>query len=349
MLPSIIGIRGLGKLVANATSSQPSRASVDELVRLCWRMSEAYLRVQAARGHLDCRFFGLSIDDLAQDCIADLFQRDTAGIFIQLASYACREELTETTPDADALSAMRRLVSSKTHDQLCRLYQLHDPMLSKLVRNLKNAARSSGMWCLDGSNGEVWVNPYSKSGHDASLPWMPPEIMELHLGQILPAGSNVKTILAACADVLRDQEEYRKGFRVVGLALLIRSLMLAGMCPKGDSPAVGDRLAPGELQALLRASIERTRKRTAPYYVGGGRIDRTVYDCYLAITETILSAQFIAENGERMSLFSLLKSAHPGLTLEEYRSNHRVTIEHLLKIAREDFLKNVKTEVSEGD
>jgi len=79
--------------LAEHAEAIPRRRSTTELVNFCHRMALAYLHVKAANGHFDASRFGLTINDVAYDAIADVFQRDASGCFVVIRSFVERSAL----------------------------------------------------------------------------------------------------------------------------------------------------------------------------------------------------------------------------------------------------------------
>ena len=103
----------------------PDRHAVNSLVERCFKMALAYLHHRLRKGSLTDHQFGISNEDLALDCIAELYQRDEQGAFIVITQYF--ENLDWRTQSEDALAvALRRLVFSKVNEGLFRSYREED-------------------------------------------------------------------------------------------------------------------------------------------------------------------------------------------------------------------------------
>ena len=125
------------KVVADSTV----RPAVIEIVALFHHIALVYLRHKDAAGGLKLANLGLSVEDLALDCIAGLFERDQAGRFPVLARYY--EEIQWQTLDEVTLSgATRRLVFSAVNQELYRNYREADPTLHRIVE-LRDICNSS--------------------------------------------------------------------------------------------------------------------------------------------------------------------------------------------------------------
>ncbi len=77
----------LPALLQSALSPRPNRSHVSELAEMFHRIAAGYLRTKSAAGTLNLKTLGLPLEDVAWDCVADLFRRDSAGAFTQLVEY----------------------------------------------------------------------------------------------------------------------------------------------------------------------------------------------------------------------------------------------------------------------
>ncbi|MEX0721402.1 MAG: hypothetical protein WD059_12090 [Balneolaceae bacterium] len=86
------------------------------------------------RNKLLLQYHYKDIDDLALDCIADLFGRE-GDCLTEIESYFPKEQLSELKESEVAIK-LRRLVFSKVNEGLFRNYRSFDPSLSKIIRNI---------------------------------------------------------------------------------------------------------------------------------------------------------------------------------------------------------------------
>ncbi len=73
---------GLREILARLLSDHPTGAAMRAFALLCQRMALLYVRKKVRAGSVYPRFLGLSTADLAMDCVAALFERDTGGRFL---------------------------------------------------------------------------------------------------------------------------------------------------------------------------------------------------------------------------------------------------------------------------
>ena len=119
-------------------SQSPEQLNV--VIRACLALASELLQRKCGSHRLS-ETLGLHGDDLAYDCIADLFQRDERGRLLQLQAYFLGVDLDQLS-DAEVLIFLRKLVYSRVNQSLFRMYQEADPAFHKILRNIKLAVQS---------------------------------------------------------------------------------------------------------------------------------------------------------------------------------------------------------------
>jgi hypothetical protein len=99
----------LKPILASILSNTPSQLCVRDFANLCHQIALIYLRKKARGNRLNPTGFGMPLEDLAFECIADLFQRNEQGAFIKLADYF-NAVAWENKHEDELLGATRRVV-----------------------------------------------------------------------------------------------------------------------------------------------------------------------------------------------------------------------------------------------
>lgn len=284
---------------------------------------------------------GISLDDLAFDCIADLFRRDKTGAFVKLKRYFDGMDVAQMT-DEDLLAACRRLVFSKVNQDLYRQYAEMDPDLHRIIRNIKDALPRVPFVRLTELHGEYWL---AFGNADAGLPMMAPEILEAHLTGFVRPGMTFHALLKGTAVVFGDQDLYRRAFPLTGYALLLRASF--GNLSASESPSSGadDGLSSADLERFVGESVDRIAARMKTQYVREGSVSGETFAQYLQAVGSILCDEYVHPGRAERSYMEHLSAAMTGLTPEAYKTNHRARLEYLARLARRDFLKRIQNEL----
>lgn len=310
-------------------SERPSRAAVAVVVAKTHRMATAYLLRKMRYGRLRLVQFGLSVEDLAWDCIADLFQSDESGRFIHIASYF-RRIPWQLSDEAGYLTALHRLVCSKLKESLFRRYGEADLSLAKLIRNLKAAAYSTpGVQVRRDRELLVVVEQASSEQHHR--PIAPEETLERYFVRHLGANENARKAISILVGFSGEHPEFFGGYPLSGLALVVRAahVRLAGAVQESSVERFGNM----DVENAIRVSINAIRREKYSGCVGGGKVDSDTYAAYFLAINDILASEYLNQE-EPGSLFQALSTRIPGLDRATYARQHRNRLEYFASLCR---------------
>jgi hypothetical protein len=307
-------------------------------------MATAYLRMKVKGGRLDPDAFGVSVDDLALDCVADFFERDQGGRFIEIVRYYGKGNGLLLSQE-ELLGATRRLVFSKVNEGLFRLYKENDRSLSNTIRNVKNALRYSDTLFTVVRNNEIWIQPLGPDPASEGLPLIPSELVEGRLLAQSNFRSSLRELMDIFAELLSEQEFYQRQFPLVGLALALRSMMVRTSVPPMEVTAESPDLTQEELRTFVQSSIDRTKASMKPSYVGKGKLSDERFNLYFDCIGEILEAEYVFNNGLDLCYYDILRNRLGTLSQVHYGNHHRVYLEYLAKLTRRNFLESIRNEL----
>jgi hypothetical protein len=326
-------------------SPRPSPTDAEPFITVALRMATLHLRNKTGSGSITPAFFGLTLEDLAVDCVGPLFERDGLGRFVQLREYYISLNW-ETLDDAELLAYTRRLVFNKVNQQIARLYKESDPSLEKLMRNLRNAMRSGTHLVEQRRANELWVTVPKNVQHDETLPLMPWEFLE---GEIIPriqAKTTLKDIVRNVADILSGQNTYRQSYPFTSIALIIRTAFVrAGEAVENDGNSETSGLSSGEIRNAIERTVAGVATSKEHSYVTKGKVTSETYTAYINAARAILLAEFVENDGHEKSFYQQLAGEMPGLVIMDYRKYHRCHFEYLVKLSREQFVRFAREEL----
>ena len=311
------------------------------LAEECKIIALAYLKMKVKSGNSFIMSIGASIDDLAIDCIADLFERDEMGKYPQFESYFADQDPAEMS-EFEIRSKLRRLVFSKVNDGLFRNFGIYDMSLSKIIRNLKLSADKYGLPVqrVDGDN-YICFNNEALNLSKSHL--MPPEFLEIKLTDKLDLSMETPDVLSVLTDIFRDQTEYDKKYSVVQLARIMRrSTIHLQDHPKTNTDIQEATISKYKLNQLLGDAIEGCSECFEKTYLNKGKLDRITLEKYLACIKKILHHHYIADSETGDSYYDHFNNAFPEISKVEYRDCHRQYLEYMVKKVRSDLFYKVK-------
>ena len=308
------------------------RAAARFLVDASMRMALAYLRAKTRMGTLDPKRFGLSLEDMAIDSIAELYERDETGKYVEICTYF--ESIPWSKMDDAGLEiALRRIVFGKVTERMFRQYRENDPNLGKVIRNIKDAAAAAPDTHLERVDGKLWI----VVGRDVALatdrPTAPPDLLESYVTAALGKDGRTSEALDALARFFEFHPHYRNGYSVSALATMVRSAFIRLGAALEDATA-GETFTEGEIADALSAAIDMLRTTLPSTYVSTQKLHTSTFDVYLHTVRDILASTYLHGTASHCSHFDVMASHSPALTRSEYRREHRNKVEYMVKLAR---------------
>jgi hypothetical protein len=326
--------------IAAVTSRTHTRHDLNQLIAVCHALAEAYLCGRHA-GRTLASLQGYSCSDLAYDCIADIFQRNDTGDYVELSAYfngfPARADAHET------LIHLRRLVFSKTTQQIHRLYGQHDPALGRILRNVKNAARTSPHLREIERYGEPFLAP----AHGDTLEHLPAIEHEMLLHDLLvhaPRNARIPGLMACVARSLLAQSSGARLVSHFDMATLARQWYAMDRQAEPDHDPVESQFLHDDTTRIVRASCRSVFRKMRSRYVGRNKISAEIFrEACRAIEEFVLN-RIVGDGGEEAPLFCRIRDRVPTMTEHEYRVVHRTRMEYLVRCAYDRAVHDLKHE-----
>lgn len=343
-LPLTVSNMDLHHTISIMLTGVPTPATVRQLVEAFHRIAVVYLRRKARTGSLNPGLFGLPIEDLALDCIADLFCRDDNGRFVRLHEYFREIDVTSSA-ETDLLAMCRRLVFSRVNQDLYRQYREFDRPLHNIIRALKSASATTPGVSMDCEHDDWWLIFGPDNGDGPSHLLIPPEILEIHLTSFVANGPKLRQVLVSTSEMLREQSLYRRAFPLLGFGRILRS----AHANLGESPDTlteqQHTLSEDDIRKHILISTAEIRSAMYPTYVDKGKVGERHFDMYFKAISCILEADYLNDDGVNLSYYDHLVSHLGGISREEYQHEHRAYLEYLARLSRLSFLQNIRGEL----
>lgn len=304
------------------------------------RISVAYLRAKAHQNHFLLDHLYGDIDDLALDCIADLFGME-GGCLYQIEEYFDRSEL-ETLNESEVTTELRRLIFSKVNEGLYRNYSHFDPSLSKIIRNLKRTLEENK---VKGASYNSSTGVIEFEDTVEGKPVIPDEILEIKLSSSLTDINNTVDAVHELRMILNNEEGYASRFPLVGFAVLLRKTFAYQL--EMEEHDKGKNLKNGygdnELRVFIVNCISKEREKFYRTYVRSEKIDEKYIDNYLYAVRDILMADFV-EPSSREGYFEHFEFYFPEISYGRYRKKYRKILEYMVKSIRQRLVSEIKKE-----
>ncbi len=284
-------------------------------------------------------FFSLSIEDIALDCVADLFRQDENGRFYQVKAYFEGLAYHESSEE-ELLSHLRRLTFSKVNQGLFRLYNDMDPSLGKILRNIKLAVQALQNFVVVERFGEQCISPAMCETLE-HLPSIERNELGMHLFNTEHSDDTVPALLAHLSKCLRNQSAFSRVIPIMDIAFAIRSrYSLPDREKEGVEPVTS--MIEEDARRIIADACAATEHEMKPRYVGRNRIAHDLFEKYFLIIRENLEARFLADDGELCSFYDRLVAFLPGLSKDDYRRDHKSKIEYLGRLAHVSVIRELK-------
>jgi hypothetical protein len=329
---------GLQQLVSRSASA----AQLAEVVQLSRVIIQAHLeshRQSVLRLSLQ---HGLTITDLAYDCIGEAFARGADGSFPQIQNFTASLHIPLLdAPAIDVFLAFKGFLVRVAEAQLARLYAQADPVGARIYRNIREHLKRSDAMKLERDFRGLVVRPINEDSLDHLDPF-PLDRIERTLSGIV--SQTIPELLQCLSKLLISQSEYRRSvplFEIVGV--LKRSVGSEYEYSIADNPAPGmEGMSKTEIETI-RAQVETSLKeRILLTYFARGKIDRKQAEAMASAFHDLLWDWCFGDDPK--SLYGYLR-IHLTLSETEYENTLRTKMEYLLRLARDEFAARLVKEL----
>lgn len=318
---------------------QNDEHALDHLCSHCISIATAYLQVKAGRNSLLLHQIYKNIDDMALDCIADLFERNHNQL-VQLNRYFNSNEISNLK-ESEITSKLRRLIFSKVNEGIFRNYRNFDPSLSKIIRNIKRTLEEQK---VKGAfyNKELGLICFEPSV--IKKPMMADEILEAKLFSKLNVINNTVDAINHLKIILISESDYAPQIPLIGFASLLRKLfahqwLFEKEFNEQSLKLVDEDLSKQDFEFLIERSLSKKKNSLYNTYVVSKKITESDFIKYLTSATEILKSEFVKDS-VKSGYFEHFCSAFPNIEYEEYRNQHRKILEYIVKQVREQLISS---------
>jgi len=352
----------LTQMVADICNGTYCQAQLVQFIELTKKISLGYLRYQEVIGK---RISGereetkVELEDLALDCIAELFSGDGNGNFPQLSKYYFPFLENQNICDTEILALTRRLVVRKTKQELSRIFRERDPEGAKIVRNIKVAIRSSEKLEIFRDLGKDFV--FYKNGininkdkpidpkiiasylRKESSP-IPENILHSRFIDIFSPNDSISSAIKKLLKTIYSLENYQNFLAMDIIVKLIRKAKYEVLRDKLNAddqvPTPLDQLETQEIEGYVKIVMEKIQQKINKLYLKSGKITPSKAQIYNFALHDVLFD--LLHKKDSSSYYRNLKYYLPHLTQMQYRKEERTVFEYLAKVAKKNFRNHLK-------
>jgi hypothetical protein len=338
-------LANLKSLLAAAIDGSASKIQQSELVHHSRMIIEAYLTHHRPRITTLCLYHGLTITELAYDCIGEAFSRNAENLFLQLKNLAdaLRTPFHET-PDHEIFLAFKGFLTSVANAQLARLYAQANSTQSRIYRNIKEATKNGrARFALTRDYRGYVLTPETAQPLD-HLPPYPYAELEQHFLQVARSREDIPDLLDDLSRVLNSQNHYRRSVPIVEVVCLFKNVY------KPDGPEQADlviwpdeTLSEEEIEHLCRQVGQAIHQKIVLTYLLHGKLDRHQAEGLAKAVYGYLLDMCLS--GDKPTSLYYHVNSHLHITEEEYAITLRPKAEYMLTIAKEELAARLMREL----
>ncbi len=323
------------QIIKSVVSNSYSSSDIREFIQICYDLAMPLVRKKIFLGKINLNILGMSENDLVYDCLADLFERDKNGSFPQITEYFRREILDiKTSNQEEMLPTLRRLVFGKVNQNFVRIYSEADPVLSKILRNIKQAVDTHKLFDFQIKFGETYLVP---QGCDLLHECQPitDEYLKEQISNNVLIHDNIPHILRKVYDLVVTQKKYQRCIPLICIALIVKSIYSLGKLDDEKKECVDMDVIHLDIDRVSNLVCDELLHELHGNYVVKNKCSELVFTNYIDAVKKILRQTYGDGDGKGESFYEILKQQIPELTKTEYAENHRTTIEYFVRLGKE--------------
>lgn len=334
--------KNIDHLLPLLLTGEASHSQINEMVRIAHHFAVIRLKQLIGSGKLHLQSFPLTVESIAFDCIADIFERDAEGTFIELLHYFSDDRHPQNVSSDSLMIYFRSLVFTKLNDGIFRLYRENDPVFSKILRNIKNALDKSPDIVTEDRFGIVFLHFSEEEKLNAHLPDYPLEELEGELTGVFKNGDSSKIFLEKLKHIICSQSDYRRMISLFDCALLLKRASAFHKVPLDDIFSNDDSMLGQDIQSIVVKTLQNIQRDLTKRYVLSGKFTAEQFKFYFCAIEEMILDTYVQSDGSEKSYDQYLQQFIAGLSYNDYRAHHRVHFEYMVKLAKKAVKEQLK-------
>lgn len=316
-----------------------------EFVHICRSIIQPYLLyIRSSISNL-CTQQGLTITDLAYDCIAEAFAKDDKNKFHQLENFvqSLNNDL-ETTPEIEIFLAFKSFITKIADAELARLYAQSDPSGAKIHRNMRDCLKRSKILLLERDFRGYVVRPVDCDCLDCLQPFPSDELENRFFARVNRKHST-PDLLDVFHQVITEQNTYKRSIPLIELVQIFKKVYYDGNGNLTDEtlPTITENLSEFEIEQI-RGKVENVLKEKIVFtYLAHGKVNRKQAEAMFNAFQDLFD-DWCGGGDADTSLLKYLRRYYP-MTEDKYEKEFRAKMEYVLKIAREEFAARLMREL----
>lgn len=343
IFPSSLKEISLNNIIHEICHSVPDESEMIGFIKICIRISYGYLRYKESRGYRIRESSHLSesrLEEMAVDAIAELFERNALGEYVQLRRYFLTY-LKENRAEEDWIVLLRRLLISRTEQALFRIFRERDPEYAKILRGIKLAvSKNSQFKIIENLQGNFIVkhgSHFELGRRKAFTDPVETEMVMKYLFAFFRPADTIPSLLEKTFTALNTRFD---DFQAIEIQEAVRILRTYRRVIQGSSKLEGmDGVFSVEknlLQEDVKKRIQGIRKdlfqKIERDYLGKGKVDERMAQGIKNALSHMMNDMMV--EGSICANLSYIQEFLPEMTKERYQREIRTKFEYLVKLLK---------------
>ncbi|KAF0150957.1 MAG: hypothetical protein FD143_2377 [Ignavibacteria bacterium] len=337
----IVDLKKIHKLLNAAADESISHSQLTELVKISRLVIQSYLATYRSNVINLINRNGITITDLAYDCIADVFSRCKELKFYKINQFAnsLKDNVVLIEP-VNLFLAYKSYLIKIANAQISKLYAQTDPVGAKILRNIKDSVHQSNKLRITKDLRGLKIE-VTNNGEENNKPDFP-------INQFILNGERNKRILNASDFIeqiynnLQNQTEYKKSVYLFDIIILFKNYFGSEFVYNFEicedtfiSKINGNCFEEYEIQNLKQKVELFIKEKIMVNYFLKGKLNKIEAEAIFFSVNDIIN-DWCTGNISSSSIYEYLRN-HFDVSQDLYLKNYRTKIEYLLKLARDEF------------
>lgn len=316
-------------ILKSICENKASRTEVNHLIELTHSFTYSYLKYRYKNLNKVLMAEDLTLQELAIDSIAPLFERDESGLFIKLIK-AFNEWEPKIESEDQATFFLNRVTAKSTEKYVSELLRQSDPFFSKILDSINYLIEKHNFKkkLIIGTTYIVEDEDFKKIG---SLP-------DSRFINELPI-----ELFKSSNEILTKVFSYIKTNSDRTPAIPLNSLVLKIKHIKSETYYLLDTSTNGnesEIDSIINKALGLTFNKMYESYVNKNKIDENEAEKIKKAIENIVYD--MRDGGINTGLHKYLMEQIPSLTFEEYENRYQNIFEYLYKILKKEIINKLQ-------
>lgn len=317
------------KILLSLKSNQISRVEINHLIELAESYAFTYLKFRYKNLHKTLLAEDVTLNEIAIDAIAPLFERDEHGVFVKIKD-AFEKWQPPIETEEKAQFFLNRLVSKSLEKYVSELLRDNDPFFSKILDSVNYQIEKQGF-----KKKQILGTTYIiESSGSQKIGCMPDA--EFILTLPVELFKNMSNMLPNIIAYLKKQTEKEP---VIPLNALINKLkrIKSNNFNFTDNVEFGNELT---VESIIEHALNESYRKLNESYLSKGKIS-SEEKCKIEMALRSISLD-LQDGGINPGLYKYFLEQFPDITFVDYQHKYQNMFEYLYKFLRKEIVKQLE-------